>query len=432
MAEDTVWTYKTTVKAAHSSAPSVAVTASAPLPPSNNTLFASSTLEIRLEVRADELRLKGEGLQQSALARNVRTWFDQLPTRTHEHAQPPGLDYLDLILRFRSPLSASAASQSQSSASKSFAQESASLDIASQLLHPESLHFTLAPLVVIALERVAKKLAVAFPLCFSPKYVDRLTNDLPAHRSIATSLNSILNLSETSAQPLEKDVETSAALLNFTLSTSMTLKHSSDNNEQSQDTSLSTARDPKAALTAALLLIAKEGSTPNLSLFTSTTRSADPKGSTGPKQRRKGRKRDLPAKKDNEAAKKVRSNSDDADLKSSQSIFLRRLTSPPPQRRLSREQDDQADIAALHDFFDTTPSRQLDNSFSPIDDDEYFDEDEAGGFDEHEQEADEDEVEEPGEGDEDRFHGAERLLGALGAEDDDVVLTGELEDSLWA
>lgn len=169
-----------------------------------------------------------------------------------------GVDRLDLTLSFRSTsgrskakkpkLSVSSSDSQTQSHSQSQSPETASqtqlsqppeVTLTSHLLSPSSLHFTLVPQLTTALERLAKKLVVAFPLCFNPKWQDvsarfasltvehvadfgvpaprqRLANDLSAQHSIAQSLCNILGLDaskDRSIKPHDAEVEKKAGLL---------------------------------------------------------------------------------------------------------------------------------------------------------------------------------------------------------------------------
>lgn len=102
------------------------------------------------------------------------------------------------------------------------------ITLASQLLSPVALHFTLASLLDAALTRFVKKLVVAFPLCFNARWIDvscldatasrpgwliaharpqRVTSDLPAQHSIASSLVRILRLDGASTVDSDADCE---------------------------------------------------------------------------------------------------------------------------------------------------------------------------------------------------------------------------------
>ncbi|GAA5829997.1 hypothetical protein JCM11251_006838 [Rhodosporidiobolus azoricus] len=366
------WTYKTTVKPAHPSSPSTVVSVSAPLPPSNNTLFASSSFQVRLKVHAGESEIDGPDLGESALARVVRDWFNKhkdslgvdgahfdegsaasvtirlnafsrsarsstlaLPTRIATPNQPPSLDHLDLALLFRLPRSISSASHAQGTASQPNSQEQTHLDLVSQLLHPETLHFTLKPLVSSALERVAKKLLAAFPLCFNPRWVDRLSNDSSSYRSVANSLSKILNLADDKTSSVEKDVETSAAMLSLTLSTHISLYHADPYDVPPATASSTLSQDARVALKTAILVVAKDGSTPDPWQPSAAAAQKDGGTSAGAKANAE-KKRVLPVNKERVEGKK---------------------------RRLFRDQDDQADFSALHDFDESASDQPVDQPF---------------------------------------------------------------------
>ncbi|GJN94392.1 hypothetical protein Rhopal_007472-T1 [Rhodotorula paludigena] len=206
-----MWTHSSTHRGPHSSAPSLALAASSRTASSLDSLPAAATLDLRLQVFADDHELDSDDLAASGLIREVTAWLDSLSE-------------IDVVLRFRStstPLSSGSSKKTKRtpvapSQSTSQALESAppAITLATQLLSPAALHFTLAALHDAALTRLAKKLVVAFPLCFNPRWIDRITNDLPAQRSIAASLRNILGLSGGKGVGPETDgVDTSAALL---------------------------------------------------------------------------------------------------------------------------------------------------------------------------------------------------------------------------
>ncbi|BGP43578.1 hypothetical protein JCM10449v2_007619 [Rhodotorula kratochvilovae] len=252
----TGWTYSTTCRGAQPPAPSLALAASSPSPSSLDTLLATTTLCLNLRVAADDEDLDPDQLMGSGILREVRAWLDKNKTTIGSDyledsyttqdsvtngdgdadvAPPAGLAEIDLTLRFRSsgggsrprkrarraaPLSPSPLQDSQLAVP--------GITLASQLLSPAALHFALAALLEAALARFAKKLVVAFPLCFNARWIDRVSNDLPAQCSIAGSLCSILHLdgggggdSSSGAQGLneEDDVRQKAAALSLRLTT---------------------------------------------------------------------------------------------------------------------------------------------------------------------------------------------------------------------
>ncbi|GAA6034736.1 hypothetical protein JCM8097_001145 [Rhodosporidiobolus ruineniae] len=301
MPDSANWGYKTTLKPAYPSSPSLVFAASAPLSPSKNTLLASSSIELRLTVSVGDEELEGEALAESALARDIQGWLQQhkdslgldgasSPTESgsgvtirlnafsrsarssalslSSSSSPEGLSHLSLSLVFR-PASSSASKPTQSSQVYDSQNLSSSLPndvLHAQLLNPSSLHFTLSSLVTAALERLAKKLAVAFPLCFNPKWVDRLTNDLPAQRSIAKSLTRILHLDAANGddESLDPEIATAAALHDLTLTQHLTASFLLPS-PPSASSSSSPAPPPKSkdVLSTALLVLAKEASAPD-------------------------------------------------------------------------------------------------------------------------------------------------------------------------
>lgn len=124
----------------------------------------------------------------NAFSRSARSSMLSRPAAQPQASTAPasqGLDRLDLTLSFRSTSGRSKAKKPKLSATSSDSQ-SQSPELASQtqlsqppevtltshLLSPSSLHFTLVPQLATALERLAKKLVVAFPLCFNPRWQD--------------------------------------------------------------------------------------------------------------------------------------------------------------------------------------------------------------------------------------------------------------------
>ncbi|BGP27713.1 hypothetical protein Rt10032_c13g5061 [Rhodotorula toruloides] len=281
----TAWKYSTTLKSSSTDCPALSLAAAAPVASSLDTLLSSSILQLDIRVLADGQQLETASLEGSALAREVRGWFNkpQASTATAAH----GLDRLDLTLSFYSTsgrpkakkpkLSVSSSdsqthSQSQPPEAASQAQRShpPELTLTSHLLSPSSLHFTLVPQITTALDRLAKKLAVAFPLCFNPKWQDRLANDLIAQHSIVQSLCNILGLDgrkDDLRKPHDSDVEREAGLLELTLESHITARYPSPASPASLASPPSVLSPPTytttSALETALLLIAKNASAPD-------------------------------------------------------------------------------------------------------------------------------------------------------------------------
>ncbi|GAA6013058.1 hypothetical protein JCM10207_006155 [Rhodosporidiobolus poonsookiae] len=301
MSDSAQWTYIATTHSSHSSAPSLSLTTSSPTLATKSTRFAASTLRVDVHVLTEDNELQTDGLVASALAGEVREWFN-----SHKHAlnldsvgaaqnaeagfsihldafsssarcsalaaNPSSnvgaagdLDELNLRFAFRSPSSASSgqpASQLQAH-SQDFPQ-SPVVTLASQLLHPTSLHFSLSALVSSALLKVAKKLVKAYPLCFNRKWIDRLSSDKTAHQAIASSLSNILNLDSSTAAPLPSDIEAKAALLNLTLATRFSPSRSpSSGDSPAGAREAAPSINSKDALGAALVVLAREASAPD-------------------------------------------------------------------------------------------------------------------------------------------------------------------------
>lgn len=74
----TAWKYSTTLKGSSSDCPTLSLAAVAPVPSSLDTLLASSVLRLDVRVLADGQQLEAASLEGSALAREVRGWFDKV------------------------------------------------------------------------------------------------------------------------------------------------------------------------------------------------------------------------------------------------------------------------------------------------------------------------------------------------------------------
>ncbi|GAA5942707.1 hypothetical protein JCM10213_005948 [Rhodosporidiobolus nylandii] len=418
MPESANWTYKATVKPEHPSAPTLAaVVAGAPIPASKDALLASSSVELRLRVLVDNEELDAEELAGSALAREVGGWLNtnkatlgldgaaapvaarscvtsltqpffassstfslnsssravrlnafsrsarssavSLRSASTTASAKQDLERLDLTLTFRSPRSRSpqGAAQSQSASQSLPLLGTSGISLSSQLLHPASLHFTLMPLLVSALDKVAKKLAVAFPLCFNPRWVDRLTNDLPAHRSIAASLSNILCLSGTANAAMNKEVENTAALLNLTLTSHISAHYPPASDASDAPASSNSAKD---ALATSLLLVTKEASVPDA---WAPAKGANNEGSDGAAGATK-------------SGKKRRKRQVEKSAEASQG------KGEGKKRRLSREKVDAAETAALADFADGDHAAALEPQRGDEADDAYLtDEEDEGALD---------------------------------------------------
>ncbi|BGP03550.1 hypothetical protein NBRC10513v2_007283 [Rhodotorula toruloides] len=297
----TGWKYSATLKGSSKDCPALSLAAAAPVASSLHTLLALSVLRLDVRVLADGQQLDAASLEGSALAREVRGWFDKQKgslgfdsvgdceaSVTGVSTQPQasaataaqGLDRLDLTLSFRSTsgrskpkkpkLSTSSSdsrSQSPETASQAQRSQPPEVTLTSHLLSPSSLHFTLVPQLTTALERLAKKLVVAFPLCFNPRWQDRLANDLPAHHSIAQSLCNILGLDgrkDDLRKPHDSEVEKKAGLLKMTLNSHITARYPSHFSLASASSSTPPSTHPTTtSLETALLLIAKNASAPD-------------------------------------------------------------------------------------------------------------------------------------------------------------------------
>ncbi|GAA5871763.1 hypothetical protein JCM8547_008136 [Rhodosporidiobolus lusitaniae] len=352
------WVYKTTLKQSHPSPPSLALSATAPSAPSKNATLASSSLLLHVRAAVNDEELDADQLEGSSLAREVHEWLHKnrtslgldgvsAGTATQDgltfqlnafsrsersstlvspsvagSSAPEELDHLDLLLTFRSPTSSSrkkTSSQSQSQPSQS----SQTLSLTGHILHPSApLHFTLAPLLTSALEKLAKKLVLAFSLCFNSKWADRLTKDLHSHRSIASSLSNILNLSSSSSfsshNSLDPEVANAAALAALTLTSHLS----------PSATSSSSQPNPKEALEKALLVVAKEASAPDA--WVASKRDGTGVDGEMKKKGKEGKKRSKAGKKEDEGAGGGK----------------KRKRLHPSQL----DQDDQDDLAALSQF----------------------------------------------------------------------------------
>ncbi|GAA6035438.1 hypothetical protein NBRC10512_007389 [Rhodotorula toruloides] len=338
----TAWKYSTTLKGSSTDCPTLSLAAAAPVASSLDTLLASSVLRLDVRVLADGQQLDAASLEGSALAREVRGWFDKQkgslgfdsvgdceasatgvsialnafsrsarssmlsrPAAQPQASTAPasqGLDRLDLTLSFRSTsgrskpkkpkLSATSSdSQSQSPelASQTQLSQPPEVTLTSHLLSPSSLHFTLVPQLATALERLAKKLVVAFPLCFNPRWQDRLANDLPAHHSIAQSLCNILGLDgrkEDLRKPHDSEVEKKAGLLELTLKSHITARYPSHPSLASSSSATTpSTHATTTSLETALLLIAKNASAPD-AWTSAKAGSADGEDGAGKKGRK--------------------------------------------------------------------------------------------------------------------------------------------------
>ncbi|GAA5906909.1 hypothetical protein JCM5296_005565 [Sporobolomyces johnsonii] len=289
------WSYKVSIKPSHPAAPSLALVAGAAVPPTvgPDSLFAASTVTLAVSLAVDSEDLAGQELLSGALAREVVTWLDEhkaslgldsvgtpsaspsginsLPSALA--ADSPGLDRINLSLTFRSASTSIAAlNASQSQFQPQFQAALPAISLTSQLLapSPQSLHFTLSPLVAQGLAKLATKLSTVFPLCFNPKWVDRLTKDLPAQRALATSLISTFgpDNSSDSRKTLDPDVAREAARLQHTLSLQLAAQYPSGTGTgtaSSRPSSPSSSRpSAQASLEKALLLIAKHTLSPDV------------------------------------------------------------------------------------------------------------------------------------------------------------------------
>ncbi|GAA5982901.1 hypothetical protein JCM11641_002621 [Rhodosporidiobolus odoratus] len=285
------------------STPSIAVIATAPIPPDKDTRLASSSLKLKLRVYTDDEEIDAMQLAVSAIAGEVQSWLNKemqnkdslgldcvgdaavaesgvtfqmnafsrsarssalsMASAVAAKSQTPDLTHLDLAITFRSPRSELSGSSSQGPANpRSLLPSNNDLKLATQLVHPDSLHFTLTPLVDSALERVSKKLVIDFPLCFNSRWTGRLINDLPAQRSIASALSNILNLSGPATASFDEQGEAEAALLSKTLSSHISARNKARSTLR-VPSPMPDESDAKATLRTALLLIAKETSTPD-------------------------------------------------------------------------------------------------------------------------------------------------------------------------
>ncbi|TNY17564.1 hypothetical protein DMC30DRAFT_104444 [Rhodotorula diobovata] len=278
------WTYSTTCRALPPAESSLSLAASSSSTSSPDSLLASTTPTVHLRVTADSQELDSLALSRSAVVREVHDWLDRnkasiavdklgqsevsdegitiplhafsrsshasllsLPPqaehdsddREGEVLDPPRLASLTLSLDFHSsgtarprkkPRRAPSLTPPDSPvrSSQPQTQPVPGITLASQLLSPVALHFTLASLLDAALTRFVKKLVVAFPLCFNARWIDvscldatasrpgwliaharpqRVTSDLPAQHSIASSLVRILRLDGASTVDSDADCE---------------------------------------------------------------------------------------------------------------------------------------------------------------------------------------------------------------------------------
>ncbi|GAA5847344.1 hypothetical protein JCM9279_000248 [Rhodotorula babjevae] len=250
------WSWSATVKAPQPAQLSLNLSTSASTPPSLDALLDSTTPALDIQVTAGGVLLDPQHLVASALVAEVRDWLDRnkpsiavdqvgpamatdegVSIALHAFSRsaqaatlslasatatadasaaaapgtPPRLVSLALSLAFRSsPTSSSSPSASRprkrarrspSPATPPLSQAGlgpglGGIMLAAQLLDPRGapLHFALAGLVEGAMERWAKKLVGAFPLCFNARWIERVSGDLAAQRSVAGSLRRILAL----------------------------------------------------------------------------------------------------------------------------------------------------------------------------------------------------------------------------------------------
>ncbi|GAA5919271.1 hypothetical protein JCM1841_006533 [Sporobolomyces salmonicolor] len=336
------WSYAAFLKPSHPAAPSLALVAGAAVPPSirPDSLFTTSPVTLAVSLAVDSKELDGEELLSGALVRELVTWLDEhkaslgldsvgrpsaspsginiplfaamLSARSSALALPPnsatalaantsGLDRINLSLTFRCASTSKAALKVSQPQLSPLEPTLPTISLTSQLLapSPQPLHFTLSPLVAQGLTKLATKLSAMFPLCFNPRWIDRLTNDLSAQRSLATSLISILGLSTSgdSRKTLHPDVAKEAARLQLTLSLHLSAQYPSrtppTNSGAASSPPLSPSSlspSPQASLEKALLLIAKHAISPDAwnpsSCVTSNAKSAKAKKGNGQKRGR--------------------------------------------------------------------------------------------------------------------------------------------------
>ncbi|BGP35431.1 hypothetical protein JCM10296v2_007269 [Rhodotorula toruloides] len=419
----TTWKYSTTLKGSSTDCPTLSLAAAAPVASSLDALLASSILRLDVRVLADGQQLEAASLEGSALVREVRGWFDKqksslgfdsvgdceasatgvsialnsfsrsarssmlsrpaVQPQASTAAAAQGLDRLDLTLSFRSTsgrskpkkpkLSASSSdSQSQSPETPSQAQLSQppEVTLTSHLLSPSSLHFTLVPQLTTALERLVKKLVTAFPLCFNPRWQDRLANDLPAHHSIAQSLCNILCLGgrkDDLRKPRDSEVEKKAGLLEMTLNSHVAARYLSQPSlASSSSADPSSTHTTTTSLETALFVTAGNASAPDA--WTSTKAGSTEGEDGGVKKGRKtggaGKRKanDVEEKRGGAGMRKKRktskSRTDDANGLSAFSIeFQDPSSSPLPSGSFDEEDgqgegDFEADVGGEEQGFD--------------------------------------------------------------------------------
>jgi hypothetical protein len=78
MPDSKPWTYKNTLKSSHPSAPSLVVVAGTSITASQNTLLASSSIQMRVRVQVDDEELPGDELRAGALIKEVQEWLEQV------------------------------------------------------------------------------------------------------------------------------------------------------------------------------------------------------------------------------------------------------------------------------------------------------------------------------------------------------------------